>query len=173
MSNVKISDLDLASSIAVDDNFVLVHSNVTQKTTAQRIFDTAVATNSLATTTYVDTAISNLISGAPSALNTLNELAQALNGDASFASHVATQISTINTALGTKFNSADFGATADTWLVTKTTNGLAEGTSHLYYTDARARAALSHGTAIVYNSTTGVIGFDPTSTYAYTDAKVH
>ena len=35
-----------------------------------------------ATETYVDTAVTNLIDGAPDALNTLNELAAALNDDA-------------------------------------------------------------------------------------------
>ena len=49
----------------------------------------------LATTAYVTTAIANLNDSAPSALNTLNELAAALNDDASFSS-------TITTALGTK-----------------------------------------------------------------------
>ena len=34
---------------------------------------------------------------------------------------------------------------------------IAEGSSNLYYTDARARAALSAGDGISYNSTTGVI----------------
>ena len=49
----------------------------------------------LATTAYVTTAIANLNDSAPSALNTLNELAAALNDDASFST-------TITTALGTK-----------------------------------------------------------------------
>ena len=49
----------------------------------------------LATTAYVTTAIANLNDSAPTALNTLNELAAALNDDASFSS-------TITTALGTK-----------------------------------------------------------------------
>lgn len=48
-----------------------------------------------ATETYVGTAISNLIDSAPNALNTLNELAAAINDDASYAS-------TITTALGNK-----------------------------------------------------------------------
>ena len=52
-------------------------------------------TTKLATTAYVTTAIANLNDSAPSALNTLNELAAALNDDASFSS-------TITTALGTK-----------------------------------------------------------------------
>ena len=49
----------------------------------------------IATTAYVKTAVDNLIDGAPSALDTLNELAAAINDDASYAS-------TITTALGTK-----------------------------------------------------------------------
>jgi hypothetical protein len=43
-----------------------------------------------------------------------------------------------------------------TGAVTLTTTNIAEGTN-LYYTDARARAALSAGTGISYNNTTGVI----------------
>ena len=48
---------------------------------------------SLATTTYVDTAVSNLIDAAPGALDTLNELAAAINDDASFSSTITTAIS--------------------------------------------------------------------------------
>ena len=48
-----------------------------------------------ATESYVTTAISNLVDTAPTTLNTLNELAAAINDDASFAS-------TVTTALGTK-----------------------------------------------------------------------
>ena len=43
-----------------------------------------------------------------------------------------------------------------TGAVTLTTTNIAEGTN-LYYTDGRARAALSGGTGVTYNSTTGVI----------------
>ena len=46
-------------------------------------------------TGYTDTAISNLLDGAPAALDTLNELAAAINDDASYAA-------TITTALATK-----------------------------------------------------------------------
>ena len=42
--------------------------------------------HSIATTSYVTTQISNLINGAPGALDTLNELAAALGNDASFSS---------------------------------------------------------------------------------------
>lgn len=49
----------------------------------------------LATTAYVQTEITDLIGGAPGALDTLNELAEAIDDDASYAS-------TITTALGGK-----------------------------------------------------------------------
>ena len=47
-----------------------------------------------ATQSYVDTSITNLIGGAPGALDTLNELAAAINDDASFASSVTTSLAT-------------------------------------------------------------------------------
>ena len=50
-----------------------------------------------ATKGYVDQEVANLINGAPGALDTLNELANALGDDANFASTVATDIATINT----------------------------------------------------------------------------
>ena len=55
-------------------------------------------TTQIATTAYVtnsvSTAVNAVIDAAPSALNTLNELAAALNDDASFASTIATSLST-------------------------------------------------------------------------------
>ena len=51
----------------------------------------------IATTSYVDTAVSNLVNSAPDALNTLNELAAALGNDENFAT-------TITTELGTKLD---------------------------------------------------------------------
>jgi len=52
-------------------------------------------TTQIATTAYVTTAISNLVNGAGSALDTLQELAAALGNDANFST-------TITTSLGTK-----------------------------------------------------------------------
>lgn len=52
-------------------------------------------TTKLATTAFVGTAITNVIGGAPGTLDTLNELAAAINDDASYAS-------TLTTALATK-----------------------------------------------------------------------
>ena len=48
----------------------------------------------LASTAYVDTAITNLVDSAPGTLNTLNELAAALNDDAAFSTTVTNSIAT-------------------------------------------------------------------------------
>jgi hypothetical protein len=57
-------------------------------------------TTQIATTAYVQTELTDLIGGAPGTLDTLNELAAAINDDASYAS-------TLTTALGTKQAIAD------------------------------------------------------------------
>ena len=49
-------------------------------------------TTQLATTAYVQTAVANLINSAPTALDTLNELAASLGNDANFASTVTTTL---------------------------------------------------------------------------------
>ena len=53
-----------------------------------------VNTTQLATTAFVQTAVSNLVDSSPGALNTLNELAAALGDDASFSTTVTTSIAT-------------------------------------------------------------------------------
>jgi hypothetical protein len=55
----------------------------------------AASLSGYATETYVGTAVSNLVDGAPDLLNTLNEIAAAINDDANYTT-------TITTALGTK-----------------------------------------------------------------------
>lgn len=70
-----------------------------------------------ATESYVNTQVSNLVASAPAALDTLNELAAALNDDASFAS-------TVTTALGNKLDTSDFDSTANTWYYSKTVSSL-------------------------------------------------
>ena len=90
--------------------------------------------------TDLNTKITDLVGGAPGALDTLNELAAALADDANYAA-------TITTALGTKEPAITAGtvtqyykgdktwATLDSAEVTENTN--------LYYTDARADARIA------------------------------
>jgi hypothetical protein len=51
-------------------------------------------TTQVATTAYVQTELTDLIGGAPGTLDTLNELAAAINNDASYASTLTTALST-------------------------------------------------------------------------------
>jgi len=91
---------------------------------------TAVAgtdTTQVATTAFVGTAVDNLIGGAPGALDTLNELAEAINDDSSYASTITTSLGTkvdkvtgkalsandFTDALKTKLDAIESGATAD------------------------------------------------------------
>ena len=89
-----------------------------------------VDTSLLATKSYADTAASNaaaaIVDSAPSALNTLNELAAALGDDANYAA-------TITTALGEK--------ASQSYVDGLTTADIAEDTN-LYFTDQRAVDAI-------------------------------
>ena len=91
------------------------------------------STEDFATQTYVNTQVSNLVDSAPATLDTLNELASALGDDANFST-------TVTNSIATKLATSDFTSTADTWIGTKSTTDVAEGTN-LYFTDARGLAA--------------------------------
>lgn len=60
---------------------------------AGNVLDFAVDTNTIATRTYVDSVIASVIDTAPTTLNTLNELAAAINDDANYAATVTTALS--------------------------------------------------------------------------------
>lgn len=100
-SNNLILDSQIPSGITRDSE---LQSHEQDTTNIHGIADTA----QLATKTYADnaatTAVAAVIDSAPSALNTLKELATALNNDASYAS-------TITTALGTKLDSTTAAST--------------------------------------------------------------
>ena len=63
----------------------------------------------IATTAFVSTAVTNLIGGAPGALDTLNELAAAINDDSSYASTVTTALATKAPKSNPIFTGNDFG----------------------------------------------------------------
>jgi hypothetical protein len=62
------------------------------------------------TKTEVDQLIANLVSGAPGALDTLNELAAAMGNDPNFAATVTNSLAAINTALGNRYTKAESDA---------------------------------------------------------------
>ena len=59
----------------------------------------SVDTGIIATRTYVDDAIDDLIDGAPAALDTLNELSEALNDDSDFGATVVSALQDVNARL--------------------------------------------------------------------------
>ena len=95
--------------------------------------------------------IDALVDSAPGTLDTLNELAAALGDDANFST-------TVTNSIATKLATADFNSTFDTRLGTKDTDNISEGSSNLYYTDARFNTAfgnkstsdLTEGTNLYY-----------------------
>lgn len=72
-------------------------------------------TTKLATTAFVVAVIAALVNGAPGALNTLNELAEALGDDANFST-------TITALIGTKANTADLSFLATRTIRESTTD---------------------------------------------------
>jgi len=92
MASSKLSALTAITSVGNDDLVYIADtadggsSYSSKKVTKANLF------SGFATETYVDTAVTNLIDGAPDALNTLNELAAALNDDASAAASLTTLI---------------------------------------------------------------------------------
>ena len=139
-----------------------------------------VNTNQLASTAYVRTALANLIDSAPELLDTLNELANAINDDASFSTTVANSIATkLALAGGTMTGALTLSGapTENLHATTKkyvddlvdgqmiySTDDVSEGTLNLYYTDTRVRSAVSmtsdNTTVLSYNSTTGVFTYN-------------
>lgn len=126
---------------------------------------TAVPTEA-ATKTYVDTAITNLIGAAPEVLNTLDELANAINDDSSFASSVTV-------ALSEKEPTIAAGTTAQYWRGDKsfqTLNAAAVGLGNVtneskatMFTSPSFTGTVSIGT-ILANSTVNVNGIVNAST---------
>ena len=96
----------------------------------------------LATTTYVNNQLANLVASAPSTLDTLSELATALGNDASFATTVTNSIATkasnafVLEQLNLKANVSQL-----------TTANITESGS-LYFTNTRAIGALTAGSGI-------------------------
>lgn len=88
-SDGKIPDTEIPSGITRDSE-LSSHNSAT--TSVHGISDTS----ALATKTYADnaaaTAVAALVDSAPSALNTLNELAAAINDDASYAASITTAL---------------------------------------------------------------------------------
>ncbi len=106
----------------------------------------------LATTAYVTTAIGNLVDSAPTALDTLNELAAALGDDANFSG-------TITTSLASKLPLAGGTMTGNIVLSGAPTSGLHPATKTYTDTADALKLNLSGGTLtgdLILNTTTAL-----------------
>ena len=125
-----------------------------------------------ATTAFVETAVNNLIGGAPGALDTLNELAAALEDDANFASTVTTSLdgkqatigngdltiantSGLQTALDGKLDSgANISSfTNDSGYITNTLGGLSTQTDFTFSSYGTQNVTTSWGKQFIFRNT--------------------
>jgi hypothetical protein len=147
---VKITELTPATDFAGADEFVFVQDGTTLKLTGQSIADSVTAIGNLASKGYVDTLVDSVVDSAPGTLNTLRELAFALNDDENFASHI---VATVNGKLA----STDFATYFNSEFAAKNTYHLAEG-SNLYFTNERAKASIFDADDIINFNNGGQVG---------------
>ena len=92
MASKKVSGLTALTTAGTDDLLYISDTSDSGSSYASKKITVANLFNGYATESYVTTPVSNLIDGAPSALNTLNEIAAALNDDASLSASLTALI---------------------------------------------------------------------------------
>ena len=124
MANTKVTGDLIASGTITAANLV--------SGTLDTLLNSYLTTNTYATQGYVTTAVNNLIAAAPASLDTLNELAAALNDDANFAT-------TVTNSLATKLNLSGGTLSGDITISKGTLDQV--GVSFLNYTDVNPYTA--------------------------------
>jgi len=116
MASSKLSALTAITSVGDDDLIYVADTADGGSTYSSKRVTRGNLFSGIATESYVTTAISNLVDGAPGALDTLNELAAALADDASFSTTITnlidaneTHIDNVATLTGVAKDSTDFG----------------------------------------------------------------
>ena len=116
---------DLDGTLNVDGASTLASGTVSGNWTVTGTLTVSTPTNSTdaASKGYVDTAVANVIDSAPGALDTLNELAAAINDDANFATTITTALATkLPLAGGTMTGAINMGSNKITTTYTPTDN---------------------------------------------------
>lgn len=122
---VKISELEPTTSFGTTDQFVIVQNDETVKIVGADLVQSLATLTNLATRSYVDA----VVDSAPGTLDTLRELATALNDDANFGANITALINE-------KLPTANFGLEFWNQLATVNTYHISEG-SNLYWTQDR------------------------------------
>ena len=121
----------------LDSNGYVPDSQIPAGITRDTELSSAIATEVTDRNTAISTAISNLLDAAPAALDTLNELAAAINDDASYASTITTALATkLDTTTATSTYVPKTEAAIDYYVTNAgmgsyTVNGISNGT--LYF----------------------------------------
>jgi hypothetical protein len=127
-------------------------------------------TTQIATTAYVQTELTDLIGGAPGALDTLNELATALSNDASYSTTITTALATkLPLAGGTMTGAIAMGTNKITGLGTPTVSTDASTKAYADTMLPLAGGTMSGAIAMGTNKITG-LGTPTVSTDAVTKA---
>ena len=138
----------------------------------------------IATTAYVETAVANLVASAPASLNTLDELAAALNDDASFSTTVTNSIAaklplaggalTGNLSTNSRVAIGQSSFTGGGVLLDLHSSGSSVGSQAAFYNDHNTSgffvgiAGNSTGNPLLYNSPDTNIEFYTNSAIAMT-----
>ncbi len=122
---VKISELESTTSFGTADQFVIVQDDETVKIDGSALAESLATLTNLATRSYVDA----VVDSAPGTLDTLRELAAALNDDSNFGTNIAALINE-------KLPTSHFGLEFWNQLATINTYHIQEG-SNLYWTQGR------------------------------------
>ena len=170
-----IADTSALATKTYANDAVSTHNSAS--TSVHGIADTSALATKTYAETYTNTQITNLINGAPSTLDTLKELSDALGEDKDFATTVTNSIATklpkaggtmsgniamgSNSITGLAAPSSDNDAATKKYVDDQTTTDIAEGTN-LYFTDERAQDAVGGilGTGLTYNDSTNAISIN-------------
>jgi len=144
-STTSQSDTKYVSTIIFDTNKYNMETTISDisENLLNNYLKTSDLSNNYAKITYVDSKIQEVIGTAPSTLDTLKELSDALNGDASFANSIATQLAT----------KADSDLIANTYL---SINDAINTYSTITYVDQQISNVVSGGGSITLDSINGL-----------------
>jgi hypothetical protein len=145
---VKISELEPTTSFGTSDQFVIVQNEETVKIDGAALAESLATLTNLATRSYVDA----VIDSAPGTLDTLRELAAALNDDSNFGANITALINE-------KLPISNFGLEFWNQLATVNTYHISEG-SNLYFTEQRVLDIVNP----LLEEFSPAIGSDPTFT---------
>jgi len=150
MANTKITTNVIAdgaiTSAKLDSSSLSIPSTATATTQSAGDNSTKVAT-----TAYVETAVSNLISAAPAALDTLDELAAALGDDANFSTTITNSLA-LKAPLASPDFTGDVTFDTSTLVVDSTNNRVGVGTTSPDFNLHVAHSGTNNGLILEHTS---------------------